>query len=543
MMAVVQFLRACWPLFVLVLAACLPLQAQQQPTAGAADAPWVTLLNPQHLGGSIEGTALARDAAGNLYVTGVFTGAVRLGELQLQAPQGSAAKVGFVAQLSPAGRWRWAQVLTGFDGSTNRAESVASDAAGGLYVTGSYQGQVRFGSYLGLEPPSPGGAPSGARHFVARLDTAGHWLWAQALSVGPAKSSQVTSDAAGMAYVNGGPAATGASGLAREVVAGKISPQGAWQWTVRPPAPPPPRVQALAVSPSGHVFLGGALLPSPPVRSPQPAEDGWLGPGRPAGPERPFVARLTATGKWEWTATAQPQGNGRATCEALRVGPDGDLFVAGQYDTPVRFTAVAGRPLQLRVPERSGSVFVGRLTAGGQWRWVTAPTSAGSTFARRGIFLSDLDLDAAGQLCLAGTFAGSAEFSTLPSSTHLSAGDKWGQSYVAWLSPMGRWLAAVTPTASPKGAFSGAAYARAVLATGVGCAVLLAHAPGAATDESDEFTTTLTLGLSQAKSLHPDRWSMLSQADGGRRTHQFRGPTRYGGHVALGPARGYELPP
>ena len=186
MTAVVRFLLTSLAWLVLAWATCWSLQAQPAPARGGE---WVTRLNPQDVGGSIRGLALARDATGNLYITGAFTGVVRLGEQWLRAPNGGTMEAGFVAQLSPAGRWRWARVLSSADGAASGGESVATDAAGGVYVTGSVREQVRFAPHLALGDEVPGRTARAAQHFVARLDTAGHWQWAQAMAVAEAGPS------------------------------------------------------------------------------------------------------------------------------------------------------------------------------------------------------------------------------------------------------------------------------------------------------------------------------------------------------------------
>ncbi|NVO86337.1 IPT/TIG domain-containing protein [Hymenobacter terrestris] len=462
---------------------------------------WVTSLNSSGLGGSIHGTAMAQDATGHFYVTGSFTGAVRLGSLWLRAPQGATGEVGFVARLSPTGQWRWAQVLVPADSCINGGESIVADGTSGLYLTGYYQMQVRFAADLFLGIPN---RVAPRRHYLARLDTAGRWQWTQPLSLADAGPSRVASDAAGAAYVNGGPFPA-----QKEVVAGKLSPAGHWQWTAASPAGCHPRVRALATGPGGHLFLAGTLV-SPSTDQP-PAVGEW--PAAPTGPARPFVARLSSTGRWEWTATAQPDGQDQAACEALRVGPSGDLLVAGQYRTALQFAAVSGKPMRLPPPSRGGNMFVGRLSSAGQWQWVTAPTSSGSSFGWQGIHCSGLDVDPAGGVQLTGSYAGVASFATRPTPTRLRNGSGRGQSFVAWLNPAGQWRAATALSATPDARYPNLAHATAVLATGAGRSILLGNATG---QESD------LLGFDQEQmQLHtgnmrtPDHWPVLAQADAG----------------------------
>jgi hypothetical protein len=81
------------------------------------------------------------DAAGNLYITGVFRQSLRFGSTTLA---GAGAEDGFLVKYSPQGVEQWAQSLTGPGTDTFRGLCV--DPAGNAYVTGGFAPQARLGS-------------------------------------------------------------------------------------------------------------------------------------------------------------------------------------------------------------------------------------------------------------------------------------------------------------------------------------------------------------------------------------------------------------
>ena len=405
------------------------------PGAVLAQHQWANSFNPAGLGGSIAGQAMARDQAGNLYLTGVFSGNVQLGAHWLRTSDSFEAA--FVAKLSPAGNWQWARALPA-DSAGSGGESLAVDATGGLYLTGYHAGRLPVATSPAQVLAGPVG--TSRQHFIARLDTAGRWEWAQALTT--RTPSLVATDAAGAAYVNGGPAAANATVAA---LAGKLSRSGRWQWLAPAPVGTHPEVLALAVSPAGRLHLAGSFH-AQPVVAPWDSQD--IPRTKLA---RPFVGRLSPTGRWEWTATAQPFSalDFRSAGTALRLGPDGAVFVAGRYHSALRFATGPGRATVLPGQPRTTQAFVARLSATGAWQWATPVTSTStnrSTFERSGqgeVQVTGLDLDAAGQLCLTGSFATVATFPTQPVPTRLSGSGP----FVAWLSPRGQWVSVATPTA------------------------------------------------------------------------------------------------
>lgn len=81
----------------------------------------------------------------------------------------------FISALDSAGNFQWAKKIGGAIGNAT-APSVASDAAGNIYLTGQFDGPVDFNPGIGNYYLTPFG---GYDIFVCKLDAAGNFIWAK----------------------------------------------------------------------------------------------------------------------------------------------------------------------------------------------------------------------------------------------------------------------------------------------------------------------------------------------------------------------------
>lgn len=111
---------------------------------------------------------LALDASGNVYLTGTFSGTASFGSYSVTSAGYTDA---YVAKLSSSGSWLW--VRRG--GGTNYESSfcIAVDNASNLYLGGSFEGTATFGGTPSLT------AVGSWDVFVAKLDSDGNWLWSR----------------------------------------------------------------------------------------------------------------------------------------------------------------------------------------------------------------------------------------------------------------------------------------------------------------------------------------------------------------------------
>jgi hypothetical protein len=93
---------------------------------------------------SDRGLGITTDPQGNVLVCGFFTGTIQFGGgVSLSANGGS--QDAFVAKYKTSGAIQWARAA-GSPGSSDRANAIATDAQGNVYIAGQYSGEAAFGA-------------------------------------------------------------------------------------------------------------------------------------------------------------------------------------------------------------------------------------------------------------------------------------------------------------------------------------------------------------------------------------------------------------
>lgn len=358
----------------------------------------------------VQNRAVATDAAGNTYVTGIFRNTMTLGSTTLTADNDYDL---FVASLDPMGRYRWAVQAGG--NAWDISNGLALDAAGNVYITGYFESNTaRFGT-ISLD-----GVAAGANLFVAKLSPAGAWLQATAPTRPSGQSGRsflymvgtaLTVDGGGNVYVTGGfngspqfGSTTLACYGAYNGFVAKLTPAGTWEWAVAGGSCGYDFGQSIAVDAAGSAYVTGSFMG-------YQATFGSTVLTRAGFSKDLFVARLDPTGHWQWathaaTATAAA-GNG------IVLDPAGNAYVTG---------AVAGQQvrlggLALNGPDDSYDLFVAKLTPAGTWQWAVRGGSPAADGGR------SLVRDASGELTVAGSFAQTATFGKLPPLTAVGKTD------------------------------------------------------------------------------------------------------------------------
>lgn len=127
-------------------------------------------------------SGLSLDSDGNAYLTGIFSGTLRLGGFTLQSRGDTDI---FVAKINTEGIWQWVrqarsqiasdgefegEILEGFG---EFSIDIKTSEQGISVVIGIARGLTQFGSHsLNLR---------GEEWFLASIDTNGNWIWAKSL--------------------------------------------------------------------------------------------------------------------------------------------------------------------------------------------------------------------------------------------------------------------------------------------------------------------------------------------------------------------------
>jgi hypothetical protein len=225
-----------------------------------------------------EATALATNAAGEIYVTGYFSNTGTFGSAILT---GRGMDDAFVGKLTSAGRWLWATAATGTN--TAYGKGLVADPAGGVFVTGSFSGAAVFGAARLQSNSSDDG-------FVARLTDSGQWQWTTVLASDYLDSVVgIALDKMGKLYVAGTFSRTIQGGqfqlISRghqDVFVGYLSRAGTWLGLVAAGGAAADDALALALAPGGEVCVGGtfstaATFGAVPLLSATPAAQLYVG--------------------------------------------------------------------------------------------------------------------------------------------------------------------------------------------------------------------------------------------------------------------------
>ncbi len=214
--------------------------------------------------GTIASSDVALDAAGSAYVCGSFAGvSATFGSTTLTNADASTTD-SFVAKLTPAGNWQWA--TRGGGPGQDRAQAVAVDGNGLVYLTGGFGGSAAFGA---TSLASQGAAFD---IYVASLDANGAWRWATRAGGADADAgSDLALDGKGRLLITGeffSPSAQfGSASLALSGTQGqsdafiaKLDAAGAWQWALGSSGSVEEIGHALALDVDGGMYLIGTCL-------------------------------------------------------------------------------------------------------------------------------------------------------------------------------------------------------------------------------------------------------------------------------------------
>lgn len=261
--------------------------------------------------GEDEGRAIAVDPAGNIAVTGSFSGTVDFdpgeGRTELTSAGGSDA---FLLRLTPDGNLVWARRLGGklADAGTR----VAAGTPGEAWVAGSFEGSME-----GLDSAGKTDA------FIARFDEAGGLSWAR--RIGGLKDDEARGVAAGRngeVWVagnfeetagigpSGGNLALQSAGKA-DVFVLRLDAAGTLAFSGRIGGTKEESLESAAAAGAGGLVLAGRFSGT---------VDFDPGPGSlsraAAGPSDAFFARLEGTGRLAWAQQFGSKGSDSGTAVA-----------------------------------------------------------------------------------------------------------------------------------------------------------------------------------------------------------------------------------
>ena len=292
-------------------------------------------------------------------------------------------------------------------GTTQGGESyvgaMATDAQGNVYVTGSFVGNLRFGtqqltSHLNYYDI-----------FVAKYDAAGNYRWAvDAGGSAPDYAVGLALDASGNVYITGhysSPANFGTitlpdpGGNTSDIFVAKLDPGGNWLWAAHGGGPNNEYGAAVAIDATGTVTVVGSFTSTTATFGATPLANAASSPL--ANTSDIFVGRLNSAGSWLGATAAG--GIGMDVANGLALDAAGNAYVGGSFAGPTigfgSSTLVNADP-----SATSSDAFVAKITPTGSWQW--AARAGGSSYDR----VQGIALDASGLPYVTGGFGGTAAF-------------------------------------------------------------------------------------------------------------------------------------
>jgi hypothetical protein len=203
--------------------------------------------------GALDAESVAVDASNNVLLTGFLSGSADFGG----GPRTSvSAQDVFIAKLSPSGGHLWSRRF----GATGDqvGQSLATDAAGNVLITGYFSGTVDFGG-------GPLTSAGGAQVYVVKLDPGGTHQWSKSFGE-QVQAQSLAVDASGNVLVTGvfdgsidfgGQTLTSLGG--GDVFIAELDPAGAHKWSVRFGDSHGQVGQSIAADGMGHVLVAGDM--------------------------------------------------------------------------------------------------------------------------------------------------------------------------------------------------------------------------------------------------------------------------------------------
>ena len=446
--------------------------------------------------------AVAATPDGGTVSVGDFTGSLTiLG----QTYNAGVNNRGYVLKHNAQGVAQWIAV-TGASGTTVKNERVAVDAAGNVFVAGTFTGTVNFG-------PSALTAKGNADVFVMKLSSAGVVQWVVSGGGTSAETlNGIFAGADGEVYVTGGffgasatfgalPLAAAGSGSSnRDAFLGRVSAAGAWEWVTAAGGSLADQGRALTAAGTGGLWWGGNFQGSAAVGSNQLTSQGATD---------VFFAQVdAATGAI--TSSFRTGGTGEDAIMALLSDRAEGFYAAGSFSSSVSFGSMA------LASSGVGDGYVARWQKNVQWTWAV-PLQGGDDD-----LVTSLALDAEGRLYAGGYFASeslAAGSSTVNNSSIFSY-----EGFVARFTSTGtvKWLRGIQGDNSE--------YVRGVACVASGALHAVGYTESALT--ADLVSLTAPVGLGDAFFLHmnpastaPSRTVTVTASRGGSVTLSPAGPS------------------
>ncbi len=294
--------------------------------------------------GDDAGYGVAVDGAGNVNITGTFSGTANFnpaGTFNLTAVGSFEC---FVVQLSSAGAFNWAFSIGGSQVDVGHA--ITTDNSNNIYITGRFSQTADFDPSAGVQNRTSGG---NADIFVAKYSSTGAYSWAKAyagtgsfddrgiaisvrngeVAVAGHMRGTVDFDGLSVTFIGG----TGSAGNAFTL---KLSDTGVRKWVKRVGNATEVRATGVQLDDIGAVYTVGAHKNSFDA-DPDAGVVNLIGNG---GSVDAFIQKLDSVGNFIWAYNYAGTGNDEVS--GITTDNLNNLYLSGFFQTTVDFNPLAG---------------------------------------------------------------------------------------------------------------------------------------------------------------------------------------------------------
>ncbi|HAS40412.1 MAG TPA: hypothetical protein DCS93_08035 [Microscillaceae bacterium] len=325
--------------------------------------------------------AITTDAAGNLYITGIFDGTRDFdpgaGVTNITA---TGVQAGFVAKYDANGAYQWAFAL----GSTTSAGGldIKLDKHGNVHVTGSFGKTVDFDPGVGIANHTA----QNTNHsdiFLAKYDNDGNYLWSK--SMGGTLSEAGTDleiDDAGNIYLAGNfesatidmDPGTGTATLTNaknatlnattDLFVAKYDANGDYQWAFNIGKTAGESVNDIALDSEDNIYITGAFEGSDIDFDPGAGVAAMSGPGR-----QFYIAKYSSAGAYIWSYSFDDTGSNFGS--GLVIDNQNNVYVTGSLGSGANADADPGPGVVSLTNQETSTqdAFVIKYAADGTYQW------------------------------------------------------------------------------------------------------------------------------------------------------------------------------
>jgi uncharacterized protein (DUF2249 family) len=288
--------------------------------------------------------SITLDASENILITGVFGGIVDFDPGPGIYNLTSASNDIYILKLNASGDFVWAKQID-INTTQTRSHSIATDAAGNIFITGHLLGTVDF-------DPGPGVSNLTATTifgaaYIMKLDAAGNFAWARVINgnISPSGADRsIRLDAAGNSYTTGWFGGTvdfnpnaGVFNLTNTTNTGpstyllKLDASGNFVWAKQIGDPGDGYFRAICLDASNNLYVTGMMQSTSKFNPGNGADTLSIHNGS------TFVAKYDANGNYIWALNFSNLKAGSDASVSLNVDVSGNIISTGSFQGSADF--------------------------------------------------------------------------------------------------------------------------------------------------------------------------------------------------------------